>query len=200
MYTFFAVYLPHRFWNKLLQGNTDREKTRTSSAYNALKIVITMLKAEIFAPTMPINPLLMAFPLPLESIPCEAQYLDFISQYTTDIRLLKDLPDRVADCLSRPGINAIVSPSIDLELMAELQQLNAPEQLEHARLQIRATPLFATSSAILCDVSRENTLDKRPERIPTLIACKLARFEVDIAPLDETRSSEQDQLGEVGAA
>nr|VZI51842.1 unnamed protein product [Spirometra erinaceieuropaei] len=52
--------------------------------------------------------------------PREARHLDFISQYTTDIRFFKDLYNEVAECLSRPGINAITRPSIDLESMAEL--------------------------------------------------------------------------------
>ncbi|BHF63227.1 hypothetical protein SprV_0200621800 [Sparganum proliferum] len=87
--------------------------------------------------------------------PREARHLDFISQYTTDIRFLKGLYNQVADCLSRPGINAITRPSIDLERMAELQ--NQPtfiESLQHTSLQLEAIPLSTTPGTILCDVSR----------------------------------------------
>ncbi|BHF66873.1 hypothetical protein SprV_0200989600 [Sparganum proliferum] len=87
--------------------------------------------------------------------PREARHLDFISQYTTDIRFLKDLYNQVADCLSRPGISAITRPSIDLERMAELQ--NQPtfiESLQPTSLQLEAIPLSTTPGTIFCDVSR----------------------------------------------
>ncbi|BHF66092.1 hypothetical protein SprV_0200910600 [Sparganum proliferum] len=87
--------------------------------------------------------------------PREARHLDFISQYTTDIRFLKGLYNQVADCLSRPGINAITRPSIDLERIAELQ--NQPtfiESLQHTCLRLEAIPLSTTPGTILCDVSR----------------------------------------------
>nr|VZI48080.1 unnamed protein product [Spirometra erinaceieuropaei] len=77
--------------------------------------------------------------------PHEARYLDFISQYTTDIRLLKGLYNQVADCLSRPGINAITRPYIDLECMAGLQnQSTSTENLQHTSLQLEAIPLSTT--------------------------------------------------------
>ncbi|BHF65383.1 hypothetical protein SprV_0200839300 [Sparganum proliferum] len=64
--------------------------------------------------------------------------------------------NRIAGCLSRPGINAITCLSIDLERMTELQQQpDFSEQPEHTNLQLKAIPLFATFSKILCDVSRE---------------------------------------------
>ncbi|BHF62998.1 hypothetical protein SprV_0200598700 [Sparganum proliferum] len=87
--------------------------------------------------------------------PREARHLDFISQYTTDIRFLKGLYNQVADCLSRPGINAITRPSIDLEHMAELRtQPTFIESLQHTSLQLEAIPLSTTPGTILCDVSR----------------------------------------------
>ncbi|BHF61753.1 hypothetical protein SprV_0100472900 [Sparganum proliferum] len=65
------------------------------------------------------------------------------------------LYNQVADCLSRPGINAITRPSIDLERMTELQ--NQPtfiESLQPTSLQLEAIPLSITPGTILCDVSR----------------------------------------------
>ncbi|BHF82996.1 hypothetical protein SprV_0802613700 [Sparganum proliferum] len=65
------------------------------------------------------------------------------------------LYNQVADCLSRPGINAITRPPIDLERMAELQnQPTFTESLQHASLQLEAIPLSTSSGTILCDVSR----------------------------------------------
>ncbi|BHF78897.1 hypothetical protein SprV_0602201400 [Sparganum proliferum] len=78
-----------------------------------------------------------------------------VEEYTTEIQFLKGLCNQVADCLSRPGINAITRPSIDLERMAELQnQPNFTESLQHTSLQLEAIPLSTTSGTILCDVSR----------------------------------------------
>nr|VZI46868.1 unnamed protein product [Spirometra erinaceieuropaei] len=85
----------------------------------------------------------------------EARHLDFIAQYTTDIRFLKDLYNQVADCFSRPGINAINRPSIDLERITELQnQPTFTESLQHTSLQLEAIPLSTTPGTILFDVSR----------------------------------------------
>nr|VZI21211.1 unnamed protein product [Spirometra erinaceieuropaei] len=87
--------------------------------------------------------------------PRETRHLDFISQYTTEIRFLKGLFNQVADCLCRPGINAITRPSIDLERMAELQnQPTSTKSLQHTSLQLEAIPLSTSSGTILCDVSR----------------------------------------------
>ncbi|BHF76156.1 hypothetical protein SprV_0501925400 [Sparganum proliferum] len=83
-----------------------------------------------------------------------ARHLDFISQYTTGIRFLKGLYNQSADCLSRPGINAITRPSIDLERMAELQnQPTFSESLPHTSLQLEDIPLSTTPGTILGDVS-----------------------------------------------
>ncbi|BHF74063.1 hypothetical protein SprV_0401714700 [Sparganum proliferum] len=82
--------------------------------------------------------------------PHEVRHLDFISQYTTDIRFLKGLYNQVADCLSRPGINAITRPSIDLERMAELQnQPSFTESPQHTSLQLEAIP-FSTTPVQSC--------------------------------------------------
>ncbi|BHF83062.1 Bis(5'-adenosyl)-triphosphatase enpp4 [Sparganum proliferum] len=87
--------------------------------------------------------------------PRKAHNLNFISQYSTDIRFLKSHYNQVADCLSRPGINAITRPSIDLERMAELQnQPTFTESLQHTSLHLEAIPLSTTTGTILCDVSR----------------------------------------------
>ncbi|BHF77621.1 hypothetical protein SprV_0602072900 [Sparganum proliferum] len=87
--------------------------------------------------------------------PCEARHLDFISQYTTDIRSLKGLCSQVADCPSRPGINAITRPSSDLERMAKLQnQPTFTESSQHTSLQLEVIPLSTASGTMLCNVSR----------------------------------------------
>ncbi|BHF59064.1 hypothetical protein SprV_0100201900 [Sparganum proliferum] len=98
--------------------------------------------------------------IPSSTVQMLAQTLDRIREYyqppvtyTTDIRFLKVPSNLVADCLSRPGINATTRLPIDLEHMAELQP-NFSEQLARTSLQLKAIPLFATSSTILCDVSR----------------------------------------------
>ncbi|BHF74060.1 hypothetical protein SprV_0401714400 [Sparganum proliferum] len=61
----------------------------------------------------------------------------------------------LADCLSRPGINAITRPPIDLARMAELQnQPSFTESLQHTNFQHEAIPLSTTPGTIFCDVSR----------------------------------------------
>ncbi len=55
--------------------------------------------------------------------PREIAQLDYISQFTTDIRYVKGFDNSVAETLSRPSINAISWPKgIDLKQMADKQE------------------------------------------------------------------------------
>ena len=65
--------------------------------------------------------------------PREIRHLDFISQYTSDIRHVKGKDNIVADCLSRPSLNVISSP-IDSVEMAEFQKTD-PECLSLSVLE-----------------------------------------------------------------
>nr|VZI21823.1 unnamed protein product [Spirometra erinaceieuropaei] len=86
--------------------------------------------------------------------PREVRYLDYISQFTADIRYVRGSENVVADALSRPEINTLTS-DFDLAKLADLQ--TADESIADLRtsttLQLRDAPLPASPGTILCDWS-----------------------------------------------
>ena len=89
--------------------------------------------------------------------PREARNLDYVAQFTTDIRHLSGSLNPVADALSR--VNTIfdpIIPTINLSAIAAAQQEDADiERIRHyTSLQVQSVPLPASSECILCDVSR----------------------------------------------
>lgn len=90
--------------------------------------------------------------------PRQLRHLEFISQFTSDIRHIKGPDNSVADALSRIEINAIhttQSPPVDFKDIAEEQQtdpeLNKLKQSSSLKLKPVAIP--CTDATILCDVS-----------------------------------------------
>ena len=88
--------------------------------------------------------------------PRATRRLDFISQFTTDIRHIHGKQNPVADALSRVDIHALSIPTmIDVNLLAEAQH-NDPELTSlHASssLHLQDFPLPFSSGTILCDVT-----------------------------------------------
>ena len=94
--------------------------------------------------------------------PRETRHLDFISQFTSDIRHVQGKDNPVADALSRMDINAFTAPTppLDYTLIAQAQQ-NDPDlsQLRSTSLHLQALPLPFSTSTILCDMT---TASPRP--------------------------------------
>ncbi|CAL8105367.1 unnamed protein product [Calicophoron daubneyi] len=87
--------------------------------------------------------------------PREIRHLDYITQFTSDIRHVSGDRNPVADALSR--INSLSSTfTIDLQAMANAQLTDSELPAWHASsLKIRSFPLHTTDGTILCDVSRD---------------------------------------------
>ena len=93
--------------------------------------------------------------------PRQARHLDYISQFTTDIRHVKGTLNVVADTLSRMEANAIINhqpPCLDFTAMALAQQTD-PELMQKlanpdsTSLQLQQVPLADTGTTIICDKS-----------------------------------------------
>nr|VZI49519.1 unnamed protein product [Spirometra erinaceieuropaei] len=99
--------------------------------------------------------------------PREIRRLDYISQFTSDIRHIDESRNEVADALSRPSIAHLqLSPGIDLAEMAAEQRLVGPPCDEDVSgLQLQELPLTTGNGTILCDVS---TPSHRPFVPPSL--------------------------------
>ena len=89
--------------------------------------------------------------------PRQLRHLDFISQFTNDIRHIKGIDNSVADALSRVEANAIHTencPLIDFaDIAAEQQTYPEFTQLDKTSLKVQAIPIPATNTTIICDVS-----------------------------------------------
>ena len=88
--------------------------------------------------------------------PRETRHLDFISQFTSDIRHINGKENPVADALSRMDINALnYSSAIDFTILAAAQQ-NDPELpalKTSSSLRLHDVPLPSSTGTILCDIS-----------------------------------------------
>ncbi|BHF69917.1 hypothetical protein SprV_0301296400 [Sparganum proliferum] len=87
--------------------------------------------------------------------PWEIVHLDYISQFTIDIRHIDDTKNGVADMLSRPSLSSLQhSHGIDLcAMVAEQQRVGCPGDESVSGLQLKDVPVTTGSGTILCDVS-----------------------------------------------
>lgn len=91
--------------------------------------------------------------------PRQVRHLDFISQFTTDIRYIKGADNAVADALSRMRVDALqekCSPVVDFKEMAVAQQED-PELLQQqsspSSLTLNAVPMPMSDATLVCDTS-----------------------------------------------
>lgn len=150
---------PLAFFSKKLSKTESRYSAydrELFAVYAAIKHFRHMLEARIFTIYTDHRPLTFAFKQkPEKASPRQLRQLDFISQFSTDIRHIKGEQNIVADALSR--ISTIDSPSpIDYQRMS--QEQSADEELNQLLLHPGKTNLkFQTmqceGSKLQCDVS-----------------------------------------------
>ena len=87
--------------------------------------------------------------------PREIRHLDYISQFSTDIRHISGVDNVVADSLSRIQ-TLTTTTAVDLKLMAELQSQDTQVQqmISSHTLRVKAMPLPTGAGTILCDTSQ----------------------------------------------
>ena len=152
--------IPLSFFSKAL---TERERKYSASgrellaAYVGVKHYRYMLVARDFTLYTDHMPLIraLASPSPNHS-PREARHLDYIAQYTSDVRHVRGTENIVADTLSR-SISVISEAKIDFDTIAS-EQLNDPElqkylETDNTSLQLRQVPIVNSSNMIYCDFS-----------------------------------------------
>lgn len=137
-------------------GTYDRELL---AIYLSIQHFQHILEGRQFVVYTDHKPLIYAFSQKLEKTPPRrGRHLDFISQFTTDIRHVCGKDNEIADLLSR--INAVVE--VDLEAIAEEQKtdLELQKLLEGniTSLQLKSiTPLNANFS-LYCDISPDGRI------------------------------------------
>ncbi|BHF58900.1 hypothetical protein SprV_0100185500 [Sparganum proliferum] len=163
--------VPLAFFSKKL----SKAETRYSAfgrellaAYLALRHFRHLLEGREFTIFTDHKPLTFAIHSRSDKLsPREIRHLDYISQFTSDIRHIDGSRNEVADALSRPFIAYLqLSPGIDLaEMAAEQRRVGSPCDEDVSGLQLQELPLTTGNGTILCDVS---TLSHRPFVPPSL--------------------------------
>lgn len=153
---------PVAFFSKRLQPAETRYSTFSRellAIYLTIRHFRHLLEGRLFCVYTDHKPLTYSFDGRSDRYsPRETRHLDFISQFTTDIRHIKGQDNVVADALSRQCINSFQATTVqgvDLTDLAdaqieddELQQLR-----QSSTVQFKEVPLPTSEGTITCDVS-----------------------------------------------
>ena len=107
--------------------------------------------------------------------PRQARQLDYISQFTSNIRHIHGSDNVVADALSRIETNALLSgqpPVVDFAAMAKAQatdpQIRALQSSPSSPLVVQDIPLANSNYTLLCDISTgSHAAPSRPTSMAT---------------------------------
>ena len=155
-----GIWQPISFFSKRLQPSEVKYSTFSRellAIYLAIRHFRHFLEGRKFHVLTDHKPLTHALASSSDRYsPRETRQLDYISQFTSDIRHIKGKDNPVADALSRLDINAVYTSSpIDFTLLAEAQQ-NDPEMVSlksSSSLCLQDVPLPSNAGTILCDMS-----------------------------------------------
>ncbi|CAH8613718.1 unnamed protein product [Schistosoma haematobium] len=154
---------PIAFFSKRLSPAQERYSTfgrELLAMYLAVKHFNFLLQGRDFIIMTDRKPLCHSFSTSYDKhSPREARQLDYISQFTTDIRFIKGHSNIVADALSRRDINTMVlNHDISLETLAKLQADDAELKVckEKSSLDLKPVPIPLSDEFIMCDTSTGN--------------------------------------------
>ncbi|BHF84456.1 hypothetical protein SprV_0902760700 [Sparganum proliferum] len=163
--------VPLAFFSKKLSKVETRYSTfgrELLAAYLAVRHFRHLLEGREFTIFTDHKPLTFAIHSRSDKLsPREIRHLDYISQFTSDIRHIDRSRNEVADALSRPSIAHLqLSPGIDLaEMAAEQRRVGSHCDEDVSGLQLQELPLTTGNGTILSDVS---TPSHRPFVPPSL--------------------------------
>ena len=127
---------PISFFSKKLQPAETRYSTfdqELLAVYLAIKHFRYFLEGRTFHILTDHKPLIFAFQARQDRYtPRQCRHLDYISQFTTDLRHIRGIDNSVADALSRIEANALTQnslPVVDFQVMAEAQWKDS--ELQH---------------------------------------------------------------------
>ena len=156
---------PIAFFSKILKPAETRYSTfdrELLAIYLAIKHFQHFVEGRQFQVLTDHKPLTFVFNSQSSKLtPRQIRHLDFISQFTTDVRHVSDSDNPVADALSRIETNALhsndsVTPIIDFNTIAAAQQ-HDPElqqlQSSSTSLKLQPVPIPASNSTLICDLS-----------------------------------------------
>lgn len=147
---------PLEFFSRKLQPAQTRYSTfgrELLAMYLAVKHFRHLLEGRQFVILTDHKPLTFAFRTPSDKLsPREIRHLDFLSQFTTDVRYIEGSNNVVADAFSR--VHTLSLSTFDLTLLVGKQFDSEWNQLQnHPRLQFRELPIPNAPGRLFCDVS-----------------------------------------------
>ncbi|CAH8649038.1 unnamed protein product [Dicrocoelium dendriticum] len=154
------TWQPLAFFSKRLQPTESRYSTfgrELLAVYLAIRHFRHVLEGRSFVVFTDHKPLTYVLGSTTDRYsPRESRHLDYIAQFTTDIRHVSGVHNAVADALSRiQAISADAGTAIDLAAMATAQLKDPEVDLlrRSPSLDIRPVPLTSSDGTILCDLS-----------------------------------------------
>jgi len=155
-----GVWCPISYFSKKLKPSETRYSTfdrELLAVYLAIKHFRHFVEGRTFHICTDHKPLTYAFHARTDHhSPRQIRQLDFICQFTSDIRYVKGSENVAADALSRIAVSAVTGDSIDFQAMALAQQSDA--ELLHLQrgataLTLQPVPLPTTDASLICDTS-----------------------------------------------
>lgn len=103
--------------------------------------------------------------------PRDIRYMDYISQFSSDIRYISGASNTVADTLSRTTLSAVQSTTLNFDNLADEQDKDETLQAIHSdtSLKIEKRPLPFTNRSVYCDISTGNPRPYIPPNMRRLI-------------------------------
>lgn len=156
---------PISFFSKKLQPAETQYSTfdrELLGIYLAIKHFCYFLEGRTFYVITHHKPLIYAFGTRTDHYtPRQSRHLDYISQFTTDLRYIKGTENSVANALSRMEANALIqdsTPMIDFATMAQAQRSDPElqrilESPQASSLQLVEFQLYTTDQTLYCDTS-----------------------------------------------
>ena len=159
-----GVWRPISFFSRKMTFTEQRYSTfdrKLLAVYLAIKHFRYFLEGRQFHVLTYHKPLTFALNTKLDRhSPRQAQHLDYIAQFTSNIQHVQGPDNVVADALSRIETNALLSgqpPVVDFAAMAKAQttdhQLRALQSSSNTALVMEAIPLTDSPDPLYCDVS-----------------------------------------------
>ena len=159
-----GVWQPLAFFSKKLTSTESRYSTfgrELYAAYSAVRHFRHLLEGREFHILTDHKPLLGAFQAKADKYsPREIRHLDFLLQFTSDIRHIKGEHNIPADTLSRSINTVTLDPTFDVKTLAVEQQKDSKLQQflgsNVTALQLKKIPVPGSDLELICDASTPN--------------------------------------------
>ena len=173
-------WCPIAYFSKKLKPRETRYSAfdrELLGVYLAIKHFRHFVEGRIFHVLTDHKPLTFALATPSDRhSPRQIRHLDYISQFTTDVRYVRGTDNSAADALSRIATNALHAerpPILDFEKLAAAQkddsELRELRSSTSTSLVFRDVPLPASASTIVCDTSTGTARPYVPQTFRQLV-------------------------------